>query len=315
MHAIAQLVQNCRECAEQSRNKREPLITTPLPEYPWQLVGTDLFELDKCQYLLVVDYFSRYPEVIKLSSTTSNQVIAALKTIFARHGIPETVRSDNGPQYSSQEFAMFASSYGFSHVTSSPRYPQSNGQVERMVQTIKRMLMKSPDPHIAVLSYRATPHPWCGYSPAELCMGRRIRTAVPQSNAMLIPQWSYLNEFREKNAEFKRKQKEQFDSRHGAKKLPDIPDDSEVWITSGDRPISGRIVSAGETPRLYVVETDSGELQRNRSHLIVAPDAEQDSTPENAVETEQQPAPATPPRRIMTRTRTGANIQPPERLA
>ena len=84
---------------------------------------------------------------------------------------------------------------------------------------------------------------------------------------------------------------------------------------SGDRPISGRIVTAGETPRSYVVETDSGELQRNRSHLIVAPETEQDSTPENAAETEQQPEPATSPRRIMTRTRTGANIQPPEGLA
>ena len=59
MHSIAQLVQDCRECAEQSRNKRELLITTPLPDYPWQLVGTDLFELNKCHYLLVVDYFSR----------------------------------------------------------------------------------------------------------------------------------------------------------------------------------------------------------------------------------------------------------------
>ena len=95
-------------------------------------------------------------------------------------------------------------------------------------------------------------------------MGRRIRTAVPQSNTMLILQWSYLNEFREKNAEFKRKQKEQFDSCHGAKKLPDIPDDSEVWIMSGDRPILGRIVTAGETPRLYVVETDSEK--REPSH-------------------------------------------------
>lgn len=136
------------------------------------------------------------------------------ETIFARHGIPETVRSDNGSQYLSREFATFASSYGFSHVTSSPRYPQSNRQVERMVQTIKRMFKKSPDPHIAVLSYRTTPHPWCGYSPAELCIGRRILTAVPQSNAMLVPQWSYLKEFRVKNADFKRKQKEQFDSHY-----------------------------------------------------------------------------------------------------
>ena len=312
MHSIAQWVQNCRECAEQAKNKREPLIATPLPEYPWQLVGTDLFELDKCQYLLVVDYFSRYPEVVKLSSTTSGQVITALKTIFARHGIPETVRSDNGPQYSSQEFAMFASSYGFNH---SPRYPQSNRLVERMVQTIKAMLKKSQDPHIAVLSYRATPHPWCGYSPAELCMGRRIRTAVPQSNMMLIPQWSYLKEFKVKNAEFKKKQKEQFDSRHGAKELPEIPDDSAVWITSEDKPIPGRIVTADETPRSYVVETESGELRRNRSQIVVVPESEPDPAPETEAEPEQQSALTTPPRRIMTRTRTGTSILPPERLA
>ncbi|MCG8623276.1 MAG: transposase family protein [Proteobacteria bacterium] len=103
-----QLLSWCKtvENVQNSLGTREPLIMTPLPEYPWQLVGTVLFELDKCQYLLVVDYFSMYPEVVKLSSTTSNQVIAALKTIFARHGIPETVRSDNGPQYSSQEFAI-----------------------------------------------------------------------------------------------------------------------------------------------------------------------------------------------------------------
>ena len=207
---------------------------------------------------------------------------------------------------------MFASRYGFNHVTSSPRYAQSNGQVERMVQTIKRMLKKSSDPHIAVLSY---PHPWCGYSPAELCMGRRIRTAVPQSNAMLIPKWSHLKQFRERNAEFKQQQKEQFNSRHGVKELPEIPDDSEVWITSEGRPISGRVVSTGETPRSYVVETDSGELHRNRSQLIVAPAPQADSTPEAIADPQQPSVSTTPPRRILTRTQTGTSIQPPDRLA
>ena len=111
-------------------------------------------------YLLAVDYFSRYPEVIKLSSTTSSNIIALLKTIFARHGIPEVLRTDNGPQYAAKEFAVFARTYGFQHITSSPRFPQSNGQVERMVQTIKGMLKNSTDLHLAVLSYRATPMPY-----------------------------------------------------------------------------------------------------------------------------------------------------------
>ena len=141
-------------------------------------------------------------------------MITALKTVFIRHGIPETVRSDNGPQYSSQEFAQFASSYRFSHVTSSPRYAQSNGHVERAVLTIKGMLKKSKDPYLAVLSYRATPHPWCGRSPAELCMGRNICSTVPQTKSLLTPQWLYLPEFRKRNADFKEKQKVQFNRRH-----------------------------------------------------------------------------------------------------
>ena len=78
MHQIIQLVQICRVCAKESRQGKEPLMTSELPKYPWQVVGTDLFEL-KANYLLVVDYFSRYPVVLQLTSTTSVSVISALK--------------------------------------------------------------------------------------------------------------------------------------------------------------------------------------------------------------------------------------------
>ena len=98
-------MENCRKCAKESQQQKEPLIPTPLPDYPWQVVGSDLFELGGEQYLLVVDYYSHYPEVVRLQSTTSTTVIKMLKTIFSRHGIPEVLRSDNGPQYSSVEFS------------------------------------------------------------------------------------------------------------------------------------------------------------------------------------------------------------------
>ena len=114
---IAQTVLQCAECAKNASQHREPLISSRLPEYPWQIVGTDLFELDGVHYQLTVAYFSRYPEVTQLGSTTSTSVIGALKAVFAQHGIPEVVRSDNGPQYSSQEFVRFASLYEFSHIT------------------------------------------------------------------------------------------------------------------------------------------------------------------------------------------------------
>ena len=84
MQQITQLVQNCRVCAKESRQGKEPLMTSELPKYPWQVVGTDLFELNKSNYLLVVDYFSRYPEVIKLTSTTSVSVHSCSKVLCSR---------------------------------------------------------------------------------------------------------------------------------------------------------------------------------------------------------------------------------------
>jgi transposase InsO family protein len=96
-------------------------MPTPLPDYPWQKVGSDLFELNGKPYLITVDYFSRYPEVTTLPSTSSLSVITALKSSFARYGIPEIVATDNGPQFSSQEFELFAREYNFHHQTSSPK--------------------------------------------------------------------------------------------------------------------------------------------------------------------------------------------------
>ena len=146
-------------------------MPTPLPDYPWQVIGSDLFQVKNDQYLLTADYFSRYPEVIKLTSTTSAAVIVALKRQFARFGIPEIVRSDNGPQYDSAEFADFAKEYGFTNQTSSSGFPQSNSFVERMVKTVKKLLQQSDDPCLALLTFRSTPLPWCNLIPAELLMG------------------------------------------------------------------------------------------------------------------------------------------------
>lgn len=162
------------------------MIATPLPEYPWQKVSSDLFQLNGAQYIVVVDYFSRYPEVIKLSTTTSHQIIEVLKKIFSRHGIPEIVVSDNGPQYSSREFCEFAESYAFTHVTSSPHYAQSNGHAERTVKTVKKLLQEAEDPHMALLTYRSTPFPWCGLSPSELLMGRQLRANLPIEKKSII---------------------------------------------------------------------------------------------------------------------------------
>ena len=184
---IETLVHNCPECSRERLQPKEPLIPTELPKLPWDKVATDLFVWKGNNYLLVVDYLSRYVEIARLVKQTSNEVIHQLKIIFARHGIRRVVISDNGPQYASWEFTKFSKAYDFTHVTSSPRYPQSNGEAERAVRSIKDLLRKSNDPFLALLAYRSTPLK-NGFSPAELLMGRRLRTTLPMVPEQLIPQ-------------------------------------------------------------------------------------------------------------------------------
>ena len=185
---IKAMVEDCTTCSKHREQHPEPLMSTPLPERPWQLIATDLFILERVTYLLVVDYYSHYVEVVALpKSTSSLKIIQALKTIFARHGIPDQVRSDNGPQYHSDEFTQFAKEWGFQHSTRSPRYPQANGEVERAVKTVKNILKKEQDPTKALLAYRSTPLA-SGYSPAELLMGRKIKSTIPIIPQHLIPQ-------------------------------------------------------------------------------------------------------------------------------
>lgn len=121
-------------------------------------------------YLVIINYFSCYPDIVLLKTTTSDTIIATMKSIFARYGIPDTVVSNNGPQFSSQDFTAFANSYNYAHIKSSPHYRKSNGHAEHTVKTIKRLLKNSND-----LSYRATPPLWCGISPAELLMDFRFQ--------------------------------------------------------------------------------------------------------------------------------------------
>ena len=158
---INEMIQNCKTCCQNFQIQSEPMIPTTLPQRPWEKIGTDLFELKGKSYLLLVDYFSRYIAVVKLTCTTTKSVVAAMKPLFARYGTPDVIISDNGPQYLSQEFKQFAEDYEYSHVTSSPYHPQGNGEAECAVKTVKKLLRDTNDHNLALLSYRSTPLSWC----------------------------------------------------------------------------------------------------------------------------------------------------------
>lgn len=262
---IRDRVSRCRQCAATRAQRSEPLVVTKTPAQPWQEVGMDLFSHRGHNYLLVVDYRSRYPEVIYMRSTTSEAVINAVKSTFARFGIPEVVRSDNGPQFASHAFAAFAKHYGFQHITSSPNYPQSNGQVERTVRTVKELFEKAEDPFLALLSYRDTAGV-TGFSPAQLLMGRSLRTRLPKPADCLEPKWPAPDVVKCQDEEVRRRQKKDFDRRRAATVLPPLEPGDTVWVR--DIKETACVLSPASKPRSYVVETPTAVLVRNRVHLV-----------------------------------------------
>ena len=142
--------------------------------------------------LLVIDYFSKCVELARLEDNTSSpEVIMHLKSIMARHGIPQELVSDNGPQFISNRFTTFAKQWEFFHNTSSPKFPSRNGQVERAVQTVKSILRKAQeskkDVYLALLEYRNTPIDANIASPAELLFQRKLRTRLPCKQSLLKP--------------------------------------------------------------------------------------------------------------------------------
>lgn len=261
---IGQMVEKCELCQKHRSQLKEPLMPTPLPDRPWQKVGMDLFEWSKRDYLLVIDYFSRYIEIAELKSTSAEVTIRAIKDVFARHGTAEFVITDNGPQFSSSVFREFAKENNFMHITSSPRYPQANGEAERAVRTIKDLWKKDSDYSRPLLAYRSTPlgH---GFSPAQLLMGRNLCTSLPQSTTKLDPKWPDLQAFRMKEEKGRHRQAKNYNLRHRSRPLPKLTAGQKVWITTERN--TGAVVGSASTPRSYMVETDRGLLRRNRSHL------------------------------------------------
>ena len=293
--AIASMVSRCSSCAKSSAERKEPLLPSALPDRPWERVGSDLFEYSNRHYLLVVDYYSRWIELRKLDSTTSSAVVSAMKSIFATHGIPDLLMSDNGPQYASQAFRTFVNTYGFTHSTSSPRYPQANGEAERAVRTVKNILHRDGDPYLGLLAYRSTPLQ-TGSSPSQLLMGRRLRSTLPILPEKLAPTGPPPTAFRDREDRYKETMATSFNRRHTAKELPTLHHGDRVWVK--DQQSEGTITATSSNPRSYHVQTrKGGDLRRNRRSLVRLDNPAETSPPATSVpdspgHTAPEPAPA-----------------------
>ena len=185
---IQEKVSDCEIC---SSFRNEPLKSQIHPwsfaTKPWSRVHIDFAgPVNNAIYLVIVDSYSKFPEVVKMSSTTSSATISVLRETFARYGLPKILVSDNGPQFKSAEFEQFCVNNGILHCTSAVYKPATNGQAERAVQILKNSIKraklagKNVDEEISecLLRYRVTPHATTGEAPSVLLMGRKIRTKL-----------------------------------------------------------------------------------------------------------------------------------------
>ena len=267
---IDEMVSDCMVCLKSAKSlQKEPMISHELPGQPWEVLSSDLFEIDGHTYILLIDHFSKMPLVRGLRSVTSAEVIKFMKDIFSVHGVPVRLYTDNGPQYDAAVFRNFALEWEFEHITSSPRYPQSNGIIERSVQTVKAVLKKAKqsgtDPHLALLCLRSTPLSAKTASPAELLYHRKIRSNLPAKNT-----------YSQENADHKawlesnsQKQAEHYNKTAGCE-LPELLPGMKVMMQQPDKQswVPGTITDKCQEPRSYLVQSPNGNvLRRNRRFL------------------------------------------------
>ena len=256
----------------------EPIRSTTLPTGPWRDLAIDLLgPLPSGESILVVvDYYSRYYEVEILRSTITSKVIACIEWMFSRHGLPETIKSDNGPQFKAEEFSAYLAQQGIIHHKVTAKWPQANGEVERQNRSLhKRMQIAQAEgkdwrreltKYLA--AYRAIPHTTTGTSPAELLFGRKMRTKLPEIADIYADQ-----EVRDHDSECKAKSRAYADQRRNAEPSGILPGDQVFLkqekkdkLTTAYNPIPYMVV--GKKGNSTIIESSEGaRYSRNTSHL------------------------------------------------
>ncbi|XP_050528243.1 uncharacterized protein K02A2.6-like [Daktulosphaira vitifoliae] len=188
---IENFVLSCSICQKFStNNSKEPLIQHNVPNIPFVKLGVDIAEWSGKKYFILVDYYSKWLEIIPIKSANSSTLIKCCKEIFTRFGIPSEVIADNMP-FDSYEFRVFSQEYKFKITTSSPYYPRSNGLAEKFVGIAKKLIKKSEvekkDLQLFLLYYRNSPVSGCKYSPSQFLMSRLLNTKLPVKEVLLKP--------------------------------------------------------------------------------------------------------------------------------
>ena len=292
---LKELVEKCDLCqSQQNSTTIVQKYVSEVPPHPWHTVGSDLLYFQRIDFLVVVDYFSKYLIVRKIPSSTSSAVIKELGMIFSEFGKPQIFRSDNGPCYSSQEFRFFMQNWLIGHRTNSPHYPQSNGLAESMVKVSKNLMEKAVRQDLPwnqlLLDYRCTPISSEIPSPAEILFGRKLRSSIS-----ILPS-QVMNDRISKQRELIAKKEGKFytntkDFQDRIKALP-FEAGQNVWIQNSDSKKCEEAVihEKCREPNSYMVEIPAtGQCFRRNSNFI-----KPRQTDKNSDSTDPQPTTGLP---------------------
>ena len=260
---IEDLVKGCQTCQE---NRASP-TTAPLHPWQWPSESWSRIHIDFAgpylghTYLVIVDAHSKWIDAHIMSSITSEKTIETLRSVFATHGLPQMIVSDNGASFTSDEFRTFTRKNGIRHVTSAPYHPSTNGQAERAVQTVKQGIKRTPGKTIQerlskfLFNYRITPHTTTGIPPCELLMKRKLRSKLD----LIFPN------VHKRVEENQQKQKQNRDCSNPVRKFK-VNDQVYVenFPTTKPRWIPGIVVKV-TGPLSYEVELERG--QRVKRHV------------------------------------------------
>ena len=287
---LKEMVEKCDICqSQQNSTTSVQKYVSEVPPHPWHTLGSDLFYFQRIDFLVVVDYFSKYLIVRKIPSSTSSAVIKELGMIFSEFGNPQIFRSDNGPCYSSQEFKFFMQNWLVEHRTSSPHYPQSNGLAESMVKVSKNLIEKALKQDLPwnrlLLDYRCTPISSEIPSPAEILFGRKLRSSIS-----ILPS-QVLNDRISKQRELIAKKEGKFytSTQNFQDRIKALPFEAgqNVWLQDSDsRKFEEAVIREKcREPNSYMVQIPAtGQCFRRNSNFI-----KPRQTDKNSVSTDPQP--------------------------
>ena len=264
---IEERVRDCESCQYNRHHPpKAPLHPWEWPKRPWVRLHADYAGPVNGKMLLVlVDAYSKWLEVKAVSSATSAVTIEQHRSIFATHGLPEILVTDNGSNFTSTEFQEFTQRNGIKHVKTSPYHPSSNGLAERSVQTLKEALKKCASDDIErnisrfLFQNRITPHSTTGIAPAELLLGR-----IPRSHLDL------LKPSLEARVHGKQTEQKNHHDQHAKERKFSVEDLVFVCeFPSKKKWLSGKVTMV-KGPVTYLVElTDGRIVRRHVDHIRI----------------------------------------------